>query len=118
MGFEMCFWNPAAFPLIRLKVRAPEQLEGCLSGGSVMPDSSRRSQRQHWSGKTVLQENQEQNGVSQPPEQETEVDLAMQAEVEACMAQYQQERPEEFARAWAAGVYNPLVQVDLVAVGV
>ncbi len=82
-----------------------------------MPDSSRRSQRPRRSGKTVLPEIRELSGVSQPPEPEPEVDLAMQAEVEACMAQYQQERPEEFALAWAAGVYNPLAQVDLVAVG-
>ena len=33
------------------------------------------------------------------------------------MLQYQQEHPEELALAWSAGVYNPLVKVDLLAVG-
>ncbi|WP_219904328.1 hypothetical protein [Stenomitos frigidus] len=45
------------------------------------------------------------------------MDLAMQAEVEAFFAQYQQEHPEETSLAWSAGVCNPLARVDLLAVG-
>jgi hypothetical protein len=64
-----------------------------------------------------LQEIQQLSVVSPPPVPETPVDLAMQAEVEAFFAQYQQEHPEETALAWSAGVYNPLAKVDLLAVG-
>jgi len=76
-----------------------------------------RSQPQRRSGKTALKEIRQLGVVSQRPAAEAAVDLAMQAEVEAFFAQYQQEHPEELALAWSAGVYNPLAQVDLLAVG-
>ncbi|XHX78806.1 MAG: hypothetical protein RBJ76_02415 [Stenomitos frigidus ULC029] len=67
--------------------------------------------------KTALQEIWQPSVVPQQPVQEPDVDLAMQAEVETFFAQYQQEHPEAMALAWSAGVYNPLAQVDLLAVG-
>ena len=76
-----------------------------------------QSQPQRRSGKTALKEIRQLGVVSQRPAAEAPVDLAMQAEVEAFFAQYQQEHPEELALAWSAGVYNPLAQVDLLAVG-
>jgi len=76
-----------------------------------------QSQPQRRSGKTALKEIRQLGVVSQRAAAEATVDLAMQAEVEAFFAQYQQEHPEELALAWSAGVYNPLAQVDLLAVG-
>jgi hypothetical protein len=55
--------------------------------------------------------------VPQQPVAEAAVALAMQAEVEAFFAQSQQEHSDELALACSAGVYNPLAQVDLLAVG-
>ena len=103
--------------LVSMDVVAPEQSEGCLSEGAVMPGGFGRSQPQRRSGKTALQEIRQLSVVSQPPVPDAAVDLAMQAEVEAFFAQYQQEHPEETALAWSAGVYNPLAKVNLVAVG-
>jgi len=103
--------------LVSTDVVAPEQPEGCSREEAVMPGGFGRSQPQRRSGKTALQEIQQLSVVTQPPVQEPDVDLAMQAEVEAFFAQYQQEHPEETALAWSAGVYNPLAQVDLLAVG-
>ncbi|MBL1179078.1 hypothetical protein [Pantanalinema sp. GBBB05] len=40
-----------------------------------------------------------------------------QSEIEALLAQDHQAYPEEAALAWSIGVYNPLAQVDLAAVG-
>ena len=76
-----------------------------------------RSQPQRRRGKNALKEIRQLGVVSQRAAAEATVDLAMQAEVEAFFAQYQQEHPEELALAWSAGVYNPLAQVDLLAVG-
>ena len=82
-----------------------------------MPGGFGRSQPQRRSGKTALQEIRQLSVVPQQLVQEPDVNLAMQAEVEAFFAQYQQEHPEETALAWSAGVYNPLAKVDLLAVG-
>lgn len=49
--------------------------------------------------------------------QESQPDVAMHAEVEAFFAQYQQEHLEDVALTWSMGVYNPLADVDLLAVG-
>jgi len=105
--------------LVSADVVAPEQPEDCSSEGAVMPSGFGRSQPQRRSGKTALQEIRQLSVVSQQPLQEPDVNLAMQAEVEveAFFAQYQQEHPEEMALAWSSGVYNPLAQVDLLAVG-
>ena len=106
--------------LISTDVVALEQPEGCSIEGVMMPGGFGRSQPQRRSGKTALQEIRQLSVVPQQPLQELGVDLAMQAEqaeVEAFFAQYQQEHPEETALAWSAGVYNPLAQVDLLAVG-
>ena len=94
---------------------ATEQLEGRSSEGAVMPSGFGRSQLQHRSGKTALQSIRQLSVAPQQPLQETDVDLAMQAEVAAFFAQYQQEHPEETALAWSAGVYNPLAKVNLLA---
>ena len=103
--------------LVSTDVVAPERPEDCSSEGAVMPSGFGRSQPQRRSGKTALQEIRQLSVVPQQPVQEPNVDLAMQAEVEAFFAQYQQEHPEETALAWSAGVYNPLAKVDLLAVG-
>lgn len=76
-----------------------------------------RSQPQRRRGKNALKEIRQLGVVSQRPAVEAAAELAMQADVEAFFAQYQQEHPEELALAWSAGVYNPLAQVDLLAVG-
>ncbi|MBW4474980.1 MAG: hypothetical protein KME45_32060 [Stenomitos rutilans HA7619-LM2] len=94
-----------------------EQTSSGSSEEAVMPGGFGRSQPQRRGGKTALQEIQQLSVVSQPPVLETPVALAMQAEVAAFFAQYQQEHPEETALAWFAGVYNPLAKVDLLAVG-
>jgi hypothetical protein len=103
--------------LVGTDVVAPEQPEGCSSKEAVMPVGFGRSQPQRRSGKTALQAIRQLSVVPQQPVQEPDVDLAMQAEVAAFFAQYQQEHPEETALAWSAGVYNPLAKVDLLAVG-
>ncbi|XGW00967.1 MAG: hypothetical protein ACAF41_34595 (plasmid) [Leptolyngbya sp. BL-A-14] len=103
--------------LVSMDVVVPEKPEECLSEEALMPGGFGRSQPQRRGGKTALQEIQQLSVVSQPPVLEAAVDLAMQAEVEAFCAQYQQEHPEETVLAWSAGVYNPLAQVDLLAVG-
>jgi hypothetical protein len=96
----------------------PEQPEGCPLEGMFMPGGFGTSQsKQRRGGKTALKEVRQLRDVPQQPTQELEVDLAMQAEVEAFFAQYQQEHPEDLALAWSAGVYNPLDKVDLLAVG-
>ena len=82
-----------------------------------MPGGFGRAQSQSRRGKTALQEIRQLSVGSPQPVPEAAVDLAMQAEVEAFFAHYQQEHPEATALAWAAGVYNPLAQVDLLAVG-
>jgi len=104
--------------LVSTDVVLPEQPEGCSREEAVMPGGFGRSQPQRRSGKTALQEIRQLSVVPQQPVQEPAVDLAMQAEVEAFFAQYQQEHPETLALAWSAGVYNPLAQVDLLAVDV
>ncbi len=76
-----------------------------------------RVQPQRRGGKTALQEIRQLSVAPQSPVQEPEVNPAMQAEVEAFFAQYQQEHPEALALAWSAGVYNPLAKVDLLAAG-
>ena len=103
--------------LVNTDVVAMEQPECCSSEGVMMPGGFGRSQPQRRSGKTALQEIRQLSVAPQQPVQEPDVDLAMQAEVEAFFAQYQQEHPEETALAWFAGVYNPLAKVDLLAVG-
>jgi hypothetical protein len=103
--------------LVSTDVLAPEPLEGGSSEGAVMPGGFGRSQPQRRGNKTALQEIRQLSVGSQLSVPEAAVNLAMQAEVEAFFAQYQQEHPEETALAWAAGVYNPLAQVDLLAVG-
>ena len=82
-----------------------------------MPGGFGRVQPKRQGGKTALQEIRQLRVAPQQPVQEPDVDLAMQAEVAAFFAQYQQEHPAETALAWSAGVYNPLAQVDLLAVG-
>jgi NAD(P)-dependent dehydrogenase (short-subunit alcohol dehydrogenase family) len=77
-------------------------------------DERNRNVRGH---KTALQEIRQLSVGSPPPVPEAAVDLAMQAEVAAFFAHYQQEHPEATALAWSAGVYNPLATVDLLAVG-
>jgi len=94
-----------------------EQREGCAHEEAGMPGGFGRAQPQRRSGKTALQEIRQLSVVLQQPVQEPDVDLAMQAEVEAFFAQSQQEHPGELALAWFAGVYHPLAQVDLLAVG-
>ena len=76
-----------------------------------------RSQPQRRNGKNPLKEIRQLGVAPQRPAVEAAAELAMQADVEAFFAQYQQEHPEELALAWSAGVYNPLAQVDLLAVG-
>jgi hypothetical protein len=98
-------------------VVAMEQAEQPSSEEAVMLGGFGRSQPQHRSGKAALQEVRQLSVAPQQSVQIPDVDLAMQAEVEAFFAQYQQEHPEETALAWSAGVYNPLAQVDLLAVG-
>jgi hypothetical protein len=102
---------------IRTAVVAPEPLEGGLSEGAVMPGGFGRAQPQRRGKKTALQEIRQLSVGSPPSVPEAAVDLAMQAEVAAFFAHYQQEHPEETALAWSAGVYNPLATVDLLAVG-
>lgn len=51
------------------------------------------------------------------PVEEPDRNATRQAEIEALLAQEHQAHPEEAALAWSIGVYNPLAQVDLVAVG-
>jgi hypothetical protein len=104
--------------LVSPDVVAPEQLEGGSSEEAVMPGGFGRAQPQRRSSKTALSARRQLSVVSAPPGPEAAIDLALQAEVAAFFAQYQQEQPEEMALAWSAGVYNPLAQVDLLAVGV
>ncbi len=94
-----------------------EHREDCANEEAGMPGGFGRAQPQRRGGKTALQEIRQLSVVPQPSVQEPDVDLVMQAAVEACFAQYQQEHPEALALAWSAGVYNPLAQVDLLAVG-
>ena len=103
--------------LVSTDVIATEQAEACSSEEAVMPGGFGRSQPQRRSSKTALQEIRTLTVEAQQSVQEPDVALAMQAEVEAFFAQYQQGHPEEMALAWSAGIYNPLVQVDLLAVG-
>ena len=55
-----------------------------------MPNGFGRSHPQRRSGKTALQEIRQMSVAAQQSVQEPDVDLAMQAEVEAFFAQYQQ----------------------------
>ncbi|XHX78659.1 MAG: hypothetical protein RBJ76_01625 [Stenomitos frigidus ULC029] len=103
--------------LVSTDVVTPEPPEGCSSEEAVMPGGFGRSQPQRRSSKTVLTEIRQLSVAPQPPIQKPEVDLVLQAEVEAFFAQYQQEHPEELTLAWSAGVYNPLAKVDLLTVG-
>ncbi|MBD2074331.1 hypothetical protein H6F86_10625 [Phormidium sp. FACHB-592] len=103
--------------LVSTDVVATEPTEICPSEGVVMPGGFGRAQPQRRVGKTALQEVRQLSVVPQQPVREPDVTLAMQAEVAAFFAQYQQEHPEETALAWSAGVYNPLAKVDLLAVG-
>lgn len=105
--------QPEAVSLVSTDVVVPEQPEGCAREEAVMPGGFGRSQPQRRSGKTALQAIRQLSVVSQPPVQQPDVDLTMQA----FFAQSQQEHPEETALAWSAGVYNPLAKVDLLAVG-
>jgi len=84
----------------------PEQpVSGLMSG--VSPSGGfGRAQPQHRGVRTTLP------AMPQPLGQEPEVNLAMQAEVEAFFAQYQPEPPESLALAWSAGVYNPLAGME------
>jgi hypothetical protein len=84
--------------LVSTDVVATEQAEGCSSEGVVMPGGFGRSQSQRRVDKTALQENRQLSVVPQQPVQEPDVNLAMQAEVEAFFAQYQQEHQKR--RLW------------------
>ncbi len=72
-----------------------------MPGGFGVQQPKRRG------GKTSLKEVRQLNGATKNSVQEKR-DVAMQAEVEAFFAQYQQEHSDEVALAWAAGVHNPL----------
>jgi hypothetical protein len=83
----------------------------------AMPGGFGKSQPKRRGGKTGLQEIRQLGEAIQPSTQEPQPDLVIQAEVEVAFAQYRQESPEEVALAWSLGVYNPLANVDLLAVG-
>lgn len=76
-----------------------------------------RSQPKRQSKKTATKKSRRSSNSPPAPQAEVQSDTAIQSEVEAFFAQYQQENPEEMALAWEIGVYNPLAQVDLLAVG-
>lgn len=76
-----------------------------------------RSQPQRQSKKTTAKKRRRSLDSLLAPQPAVQSDAAIEAEVEAFFAQYQQEHPEEMALAWEAGVYNPFGQVDLLAVG-
>lgn len=82
-----------------------------------MPGGFGITQPKRRSSKTRSQPVQQLDPVVQTPAQESQPDVVMQAEVELFFAQYQQEHLEDVALAWSAGVYNPLADVDLLAVG-
>lgn len=82
-----------------------------------MPGGFGISQPKRRGSKTGLKEIRQLNEVVKQPKQEPQRDLAIQAEVETFFAQQMQENPEELALAWEAGVYHPLADVDLTAVG-
>jgi hypothetical protein len=103
--------------LVSTAVVAPEPAAQPSSEEAVMPGGFGRAQPQHRSRKTALQAMRQLSVTPPPSVPESAVALAMQAEVEAFFAQSQLEHPEELALAWSAGVYNPLAQVDLLAVG-
>ncbi|MBD2037745.1 hypothetical protein H6F76_22585 [Leptolyngbya sp. FACHB-321] len=103
--------------LVSTEVVAPKPAAQPSSEEAVMPGGFGRSQPQRRGSKTALQEIRQLSVVPQQPVPEPDVDRALQAEVEAFFAQSQQEHSEELALAWLAGVYNPLAQVDLLAVG-
>lgn len=76
-----------------------------------------RSQPKRQGKKTAAKKRRRSLDLPPAPQPTVQSDAAIEAEVEAFFAQYQQEHPEEMAMAWEAGVYNPLGQVDLLAVG-
>lgn len=82
-----------------------------------MPGGFGASQPKRRGSKAGLQEIRQLNTVAKQPTQAPQPDLAMHAEIEAFFAQHQQDNSEELALAWAAGFYNPLANVDLLAVG-
>ena len=94
-----------------------EQQSCCLPEGCVMPGGFGVTQSKRQGIKTRSQASHQSDRVPQPPVQESQSDAAMQAEVDAFFVQDQPERLDELAIAWAVGVYNPLANVDLLAVG-
>ena len=80
--------QPEAISLISTDVVAPEQPEGCAREEAVMPGGFGQAQPQRRSGKTALQEIRQLSVALQPSSApEPDVDLAMQAEIEAFFAQ-------------------------------
>ncbi|MGI0486389.1 hypothetical protein ACN4EK_13195 [Pantanalinema rosaneae CENA516] len=65
---------------------------------------------------TGWQEIQQLTARLPQPVEKPDQNAARQAEIEALLAQEHQDHPEEAALAWSIGVYNPLNQVDLLAV--
>lgn len=81
------------------------------SDGDSMPRGFGKPQPQQRRGKTSLKESQQRHDGPKRPDPEPR-DVAMQAEVEALFAQFQQDNPAELALAWEAGVYNPLAGME------
>jgi hypothetical protein len=85
--------------------------------GKTQPGGFGKTQSKRRGGKAGLQEIRQLGEATQPSTQEPQLDLVLQAEVEVGFVQYRQENPEELALAWSLGVYSPLANVDLLAVG-
>lgn len=82
-----------------------------------MPGGFGVTQPKRRDSKIRSQESQKPGEGSDSNHQEPQPDLALQAEVGVSFAQHQQEHPEDVALAWSAGVYNPLANVNLLAMG-
>lgn len=82
-----------------------------MPGGFGVPRATKRQKR-----KTGWQEIRQLTGRLTQPGKELARNGVMQMESEALLTQYHQAHPEEAALAWSIGVYNPLAQLDLLAV--
>ncbi|HEY9620488.1 MAG TPA: hypothetical protein V6C78_08965 [Crinalium sp.] len=89
-----------------------------FEAGGAMPGGFGASKPKRRGGsKNILNEIRQLSDPPHSESQEPKPDVAMQAEIEAFFARYQEEHPEELEMAWSIGVYNPLAEVDLLAVG-
>jgi len=82
----------------------------------AMPGGFGKSQPKQQGGKTGLKEKRQLGEKTQSLSPESQPDLLLQAEVGVAFAQDWLD-PEQLAMAWSLGIYNPLAQVDLLAVG-